>query len=545
MDSMNWRSRAEPVGVPAVDDSAAIERNPELGNVPDAVRQFIVFFRAKFREGNTQEIHTLYENTFNKLSKKYYPDSEWPPAEVIAPLVENDEPFLLLYKELYFRHVHGTPLVSLAHRLDAWQNYGDLFDFFLTGGMRQFDLPPSWLWDLTDEFIYQFEAWCQYRSKPKNKTEEEIQYLEENDYIWNVNGVLGYLHNLVHHSNIISWLLNGNAPAGSSDPRDNNFDVSSLPVYRYIGYFSIIGLLRLHCLLQDYRLALLVLQPLDFDITTPLYTHVSACNVSLFYYMGFAYMMLRRYDDAIRVFSSTLMHIGRIKQYHTRSYQFEQINKRNDQMVALLSICFAFSPQHTEESKFGILREKYSDKLNRMLGGDESVFEELFTYASPKFVSPAPPDYQLQLIASAESSASIGPDPAKLQLAIFMREVKQQALLPHIRSYLRLYRSINVPKLASFMDVDDATCRANLLSLKHKSWELVGNAFEPPVAGTFQSRSGVHFHINSDNVVQIQDSEVEIKYGHYFIEQMEHLDAVVATQRLKLLASASKKAVHE
>jgi hypothetical protein len=39
--------------------------------------------------------------------------------------------------------------------------------------------------------------------------------------------------------------------------------------------------------------------------------------------MGFAYLMMRRYMDAIKTFCNILLYIARTKQYHTRSCQYE------------------------------------------------------------------------------------------------------------------------------------------------------------------------------------------------------------------------------
>ena len=40
------------------------------------------------------------------------------------------------------------------------------------------DLPNLWLWEMIDEFIYQFQSFCQYKAKPKNKADEEILLLQ-------------------------------------------------------------------------------------------------------------------------------------------------------------------------------------------------------------------------------------------------------------------------------------------------------------------------------------------------------------------------------
>jgi translation initiation factor 3 subunit L len=42
---------------------------------------------------------------------------------------------------------------------------------------------------------------------------------------------------------------------------------------------------------------------------------------------------------------------------------------------------------------------------------------------------------------------------------MFLFEVKQQQLLAGIRSFLKIYSTITVAKLAQFMEVDEATLR--------------------------------------------------------------------------------------
>lgn len=53
---------------------------------------------------------------------------------------------------------------------------------------------------------------------------------------------------------------------------------------------------------------------------------MTACHVTTYYYVGFCYIMLRRYPDAIRTFVSILNFILRMRQYHTRSYQYDQVS---------------------------------------------------------------------------------------------------------------------------------------------------------------------------------------------------------------------------
>jgi len=40
-------------------------------------------------------------------------------------------------------------------------------------------LPDIWLWDIVDEFIYQFQSFCVWRAKVKTKNEEELAMLAD------------------------------------------------------------------------------------------------------------------------------------------------------------------------------------------------------------------------------------------------------------------------------------------------------------------------------------------------------------------------------
>lgn len=50
-------------------------------------------------------------------------------------------------------------------------------------GVVNMQLPNQWLWDMVDEFVYQFQSFCQYRAKMKSKTEQEIALLRQFDKV--------------------------------------------------------------------------------------------------------------------------------------------------------------------------------------------------------------------------------------------------------------------------------------------------------------------------------------------------------------------------
>ena len=49
--------------------------------------------------------------------------------------------------------------------------------------------------------------------------------------------------------------------------------------------------------------------------------------------------------------------------------------------------------QHVDEAVNSQLKERFQDKMTRLQKGEKKVFEDMFAYACPKFISPIPPDY--------------------------------------------------------------------------------------------------------------------------------------------------------
>lgn len=107
--------------------------------------------------------------------------------------------------------------------------------------------------------------------------------------------------------------------------------------------------------------------------------------------------------EAIREFNKILLYIFKTNQYHQKSPQYEQILKKNEQMYALLAVSLSLCPQVklVDETVNSQLREKYGEKMSRMQGYDDdafTIYDELFSYACPKFITPSPPSYGEPLI---------------------------------------------------------------------------------------------------------------------------------------------------
>lgn len=484
--------------------------------VPEIIKNFLTYFQKCINDGNLFEIQNAYENGFNKLTDRFFKNSPWPEAEVIMPICGNDQLFLILYKELYFRHIYARVQSgpSLDQRFDSYYNYCNLFNYILNAeGPVPLELPNQWLWDIIDEFIYQYQSFSQHRCKLSKKADVEIDTLRANPKIWNVHSVLNVLHSLVDKSNI-NRQLEVFSSGGDPDSVAGEFGRHSL--YKMLGYFSLVGLLRLHSLLGDYYQALKVLEKVDFNKKTT-YSRVPACQITTYFYVGFAYMMMRRYQDAIRTFSNILLYIQRTKQmFQNRTYLYDQINKQNEQMYTMLAICLVLHPMRIDESVHSQLREKFSEKMLRMQKGDLTEFEGCFSFACPKFLSPVAPNYDA-------APTNFHKEPFQQQLKVFLDEVMQQQLLPTIRSYLKLYTTLPLSKLAAFMEMSEDELRTHLMCFKHKMKNVVWMKGTSGLDGEFQSASEVDFYIDKD-MIHIADTKVARRYGDFFIRQIHKFE---------------------
>jgi len=463
------------------------------------------------------------------LTEKYYAKTEWPEAEVIAPLVNDDQIFLILYRELYYRHVYSRIQPDVDDRFHSYENSCELFNYLLNSdGPVTLELPEQWLWDIIDEFIYQFQSFCVWRSKAKSKSEEELQLLADAGQIWSSYSVLNVLYSLIQKSKTNEHIIALQQKKSQEEIAEIVGEYGVRPLYRMLGYFSIIGLLRVHSLLGDFTLALKVMENVELTQKSP-FTRVTACHVTTYYYVGFCFIMLRRYPDALRTFVSILNFILRMRQYHTRSYQYDQINRTADRMYALYAICNALSPSRLDDNISNIVKERYGEQFTKMSRGEEGIpaFEELFLYACPKFICANPPPFEdPELLAAYIEAPPI--EPAQRHLALFLAEVRAQAPVPTLRSFLKLYTSLDATKLAGFLDADEEEMVQQLMVMKQASRSVSRENEKGLLDGQMISTSDLDFVID-DNMVHIAESTVGRRYAGWFIRNTEHAQRVYDT----------------
>lgn len=319
--------------------------------------------------------------------------------------------------------------------------------------------------------------------------------------------MLNVLYSLIQRSQINEQL---EAMKRNEDPITVAGEYGTRPLYRMLGYFSIIGLLRVHCLLGDFSLALKTLDDIELN-KKAMFARVMAAHFTTYYYVGFSYMMMRRYADAIRMFSHILVYVSRTKNFQ-KNAQYDSITKKNDQMYALVAICVASNPTKLDDTVHTALRDKYGDQLTRLQrGGPDSLplFEELFRSACPKFISPTPPDFD---------TPELNVDPVDHHLAIFMDEVKNNMWSPTVKSYLKLYTTMDLKKLAGFLDVNPEQLRGWLLVNKQRSRQVrwsEGGLLDGDVVNT----NDLDYAMQGD-LIQISEAKVGRRLVDWYLRNL-------------------------
>merc|ERR1712032_555302 len=136
---------------------------------------------------------------------------------------------------------------------------------------------------------------------------------------------------------------------------------------------------------------------------------------------------------------------------------------------------------------------------------------ELFSYACPKFVTAALPDYGM-----AESFNSN--EAHQRQLHLFLQEVKQQQALPKIGAFMKLYTSLKISKLASLCEMDEDGLRDQLMCVMHKTRQPV-RMEGAPLTGDMQPCNEVEFYLDGD-MVHINSHKPVRPHAEVFLEQI-------------------------
>jgi translation initiation factor 3 subunit L len=421
------------------------------------------------------------------------------------------------------RHFHSVTRPTIQDRLEGWTVYRELLDELLDDENSStsnhsdppFFLTPDWSFDILHEFVYQFQGFCQFRSavyasfnkyKQQNSNgttggsipqhvQDNLHHIDNNPDAWAVESVIMYLNKLMQ--------------IGSS---------SKVAGYQYLGVFASIVLSRLECLLGDYDGCILAADRMSHIMVsaqhlnsapgtkvsaTELVQSVISARLSYAYHAGVAYLMTRRFQACWSILGDACTDLYRgfqTGQYRTISDLFPKLY---DRMVALLAIALHACPPRSsvDENLIKMIREKHGSQLVKMEEGVASAYESLFVFGSPKFISPTVQSFG-------------GTDNYKLQVRQFHQLMSSQKHSHKLRSYLKLYTSIETQKLAAFYDTSDDDLRSVVISLKHQMRQKEAD-------GDYKEALDIHYHLDG-NMIHIDDAEKQRRFEDYFIKQIRH-----------------------
>ena len=347
---------------------------------------------------------------------------------------------------------------------------------------------PEWGFEIMHEFVYQFQGFCQLRSKT-NSSPEDVELLNSNKDCWAVETVMYYLHALIN--------MKSSANVGK--------------VATTLGLFASLSLSRLECLLGDFDASLQALDGIDLFSRDEMFYSLFPARLSLFYHAGVSYFVLRRYRDATKVMSKMVNDITRgFKTNQLKKLPgSEQFLKLNDKMVALLAIINHVQPSiKMDDSLLRTIAEKHGEKLAKIEAGEDG-YEDLFTAACPKFVSP---------VVGDGSGCNLTAAAYRHQVQQCVSELGGMSGIPTLRSYLKLYTSIDVKKLATFNDCSEGELQAKLLAFKQK-------AMQEERGGEVKSTNDVHFYMQGDTVV-VDNKRQEHLFDRQFTREIMNCEEI-------------------
>eukprot|EP00397_Hematodinium_sp_SG-2012_P026340 GEMP01027590.1.p1 GENE.GEMP01027590.1~~GEMP01027590.1.p1 ORF type:complete len:580 (+),score=128.08 GEMP01027590.1:58-1797(+) len=527
-------------GQAASSDAQSSDEDAEIDlHTPQEVRDFMSDFAICVRSQKLPALLDLYNTQFGKISDRYYKTAPWPSMNYSYAKEQFDKPALqLLYKELTYRHILTHLKATVEQRVDAWNNYYDLLQLILDKDLEtpsvpgSIVLPPQWFWELLDEFVYHYQKFVVFRTKtlgasnaksaePRDEGKEptEVELLQNYSAAWDTKKLMSLLQQLVEKSNVMLYLTRVRE-GKPKDGRDMPCDSA-----RLVGYYSMVQLCRLHSLHGDYYSALQAIDMLDFKAPMPVYCTAASCHVSLFYYVGFAYLMMKRYYDATQTFSRILLYLA--KSRSTAQYQ----DRMQEKCFNLLLVCVTLCPTGLDDQVSKLIAEKYSDmhhKLQASLASRDDdklqAFEERFNYACPKFITPS---------AEGETENVSWTDAHHRQLGIFLNEVRQMKMLPTLTSYMKLYTTIPLAKLAKFCDIEVEALKQQMLALTHKTRQMVHpqDCNEGPLYGVEMNCGDIDFRIDEEKV-HVKYIKEEKPYSQIFLKCIAQVQEIKKSMQM-------------
>jgi translation initiation factor 3 subunit L len=415
--------------------------------VSQEVKDFIFDLHDASRRGlMAEEVKMLYDTKLQELTDQFYGSSSWPAKDLIVSECSGDAEFLCFYSEITFRQLFSNSKLKpkMQDHIDAWNNYLKLFEFVFASKQPEMEISTQWAYDIIQEFVYHFQDFCQKRSSNTVKVDDEA-LLAQNPGTWSTSEVMNILFKLktVHEDK-----------------------AESSSIRKLLSYFGVLEKARLDCLLGDHAASLGALAAVKLSDRSELFTQVPSCHASVFYHAGISMLMLRQYGTMIDTLTEIILHISRstkggMQGGNQRGGSQSQLVKTMEKCLAFVTVASVLVPGYRLDVQVQeLMEQKAPDRFRRLQNAEASAFEELFGKICPKFISPVQ--------AAGSKAVDLCSEAFKRQVKIFADQTALQLTLVKLRSYLKLYSSIDVVKLAKLNNVSTEDFVAQLVSYKSR-----------------------------------------------------------------------------
>lgn len=311
--------------------------------------------------------------------------------------------------------------------------------------------------------------------------------------------------------------------------------ITQSSVVQQLGYFASIELARLECLVGDYQASLQAIQHVKLHDKHELFCTLPICHFNVFYHAAISQMMLQKYPEALEIFQEIILYVLRLLKpgasNTVRNGVPQQLPRMVDKAMSLTAILMTIYPFYRiDDVVKEAIESKFNEKMKRLAAGDRTSAMELFDSACPKFISPMIPDYTVNV--------NVHNEVLHQQSKLFVDEVMQYIPFLKLRSFLTLYASIDISKLARFMEMTDIELINVLLSYKKKYQLGLSKATTTTTVGGGNSNN-LHRDLNftMDGGVLIVESSNKVDtsaYDRYFLSGVKkHREVIQQLQRVK------------
>jgi translation initiation factor 3 subunit L len=171
--------------------------------------------------------------------------------------------------------------------------------------------------------------------------------------------------------------------------------------------------------------------------------------------------------------------------------------KQYERILGILAILIHVCPglPLIEDSVIRAVREKHGSKIEAA-----TSLEEWFM--SPKFISADP--YNLVY---------------RQQVDLFLKEMEPHPANRKLRSYMKLYTSLPIDKLAKFHDLSKDDFIPLLLAYKLRMRQKERSEGDSWCEGKWKTALDIHFYLEQDNCF-VDDAEIRRRFENYFVAQI-------------------------